>query len=241
MSHASENGYVAIVAQLLNSHAKIESKDNLGQIPLSWALWRGHTAAVEFLLQNKADINSEDGFGTTPQSWATWKERLTAVDLQLDAKEELCFKYLLRSWITEKWGTSSEEQLSHQFTATNAMRYLLTKTVVPHPIIVKLLLVQGADIVSKDACSRTMLSYASEQGEESVVKLLLEKGADLNSEMETAMRRFFGLSDVVVRMWLSYSWRQEPIPTRKICITARRYHMLHQRESLNCSSRRVLI
>jgi ankyrin repeat protein len=48
--------------------------------------------------------------------------------------------------------------------------------------MVKLLLEKGADLESKDTRGRTLLSLASENGCEMVVKLLREKGAD-NSRM----------------------------------------------------------
>ena len=55
---------------LLDKGADIESKDNYGQTPLSWAAERGHEAVVQLLLDKGADIESKDDDGRTPLSLA---------------------------------------------------------------------------------------------------------------------------------------------------------------------------
>ena len=42
----------------------------------------------------------------------------------------------------------------------------------------KLLLLEGADVESKDGHSQTPLSWAAQNGDKAVVKLLLKKGAE---------------------------------------------------------------
>ncbi|RFN44913.1 ankyrin repeat domain-containing protein [Fusarium flagelliforme] len=60
---------------------------------------------------------------------------------------------------------------------------LMMASYIGLPVIVKLLLEEGAGIEAKDSdWSRTSLSWAAEEGQEAVVKLLLEKGADVNTK-----------------------------------------------------------
>ncbi|KAF5696281.1 ankyrin repeat domain-containing protein, partial [Fusarium mundagurra] len=56
--------------RLLEKGAKTESKDMLGQTPLSVAAWNGHEAIIRQLLEKGADVESEDKSGRMPLWWA---------------------------------------------------------------------------------------------------------------------------------------------------------------------------
>ena len=45
---------------LLEKGADLESKDDYGQTPLSWAAENGHEAVVKLLLEKGADLESKD-------------------------------------------------------------------------------------------------------------------------------------------------------------------------------------
>lgn len=49
-----------VVRRLLEKGAKLESKDDVGMTPLSWAAKNGHEATVELL-------SAKDGFDRTPR------------------------------------------------------------------------------------------------------------------------------------------------------------------------------
>jgi ankyrin repeat protein len=65
-----QNGHEPVVKLLLEKNADIESKDDYGQTPLSWAARRGYEPVVKLLLEKNADIESKDNNGQTPLSWA---------------------------------------------------------------------------------------------------------------------------------------------------------------------------
>ncbi|RYP27804.1 hypothetical protein DL767_007516 [Monosporascus sp. MG133] len=86
LSWAAAGGHEAVVKLLLYS-AKVDadSKHNYGQTPLSWAAERGHEAVVKLLLYlDKVDADSKDNEGRTPLSWAAAGGYEAVVKLLLD-------------------------------------------------------------------------------------------------------------------------------------------------------------
>ncbi|KAL8365148.1 hypothetical protein RB595_004117 [Gaeumannomyces hyphopodioides] len=80
-SRAAGNGHEAVVKLLLaTGKVDVESKDEQGRTPLSWAAANGHETVVKLLLATgKVDVESKDKQGRTPLSWA-------AASGQVDAK-----------------------------------------------------------------------------------------------------------------------------------------------------------
>ncbi|KAI8626567.1 ankyrin repeat-containing protein [Xylariaceae sp. FL1651] len=72
----SRYGLRKSLSLLLNTgKVDVDSKDNYGQTPLSWAAEKGHEAVVQLLLNTgKVDVDSKDNnydnYGQTPLSWA---------------------------------------------------------------------------------------------------------------------------------------------------------------------------
>ena len=78
------NGHEAVVKLLLEKGADIESKDDYGRTPLSWAAEGGHKAVVKLLLEKGADMESKDDYGQTPLSWAAEGGHEAVVQLLLE-------------------------------------------------------------------------------------------------------------------------------------------------------------
>jgi ankyrin repeat protein len=62
----------------------LESKDNDGRTPLSWAAGLENEAVVELLLENGAELESKDNDGRTPLSWAAGLENEAVAKLLLE-------------------------------------------------------------------------------------------------------------------------------------------------------------
>jgi ankyrin repeat protein len=56
---------------LATGKANVDSKDNTGRTPLSWAAENGYEAVIKLLLATgKASVDSKNNSGRTPISWA---------------------------------------------------------------------------------------------------------------------------------------------------------------------------
>ena len=134
--------------------ALLESKNNWGQTPLSYAAEKGHWAVVKLQLEKGAELESKDNWGQTPLSYAAENGHGVVVKLLLEKGAELESK--------NNWGQTP-------------LSYAADKG---HRAVVKLLLEKGAELQSKDNWGQTPLLYAVRKRHEAVVKLLIEKGLE---------------------------------------------------------------
>ena len=90
LAFGSYFGYGVMVKLLLEAKPEVDSKDDDGRTPLSWAAENGHEGIVKLLLEAKANINSKDDFGgQTPLSWAAENGNKDVVKLLLEAKADV--------------------------------------------------------------------------------------------------------------------------------------------------------
>ena len=141
-----------VVKLLLEIGAELETKDDNGQTPLSYAAGNGHEVVVKLLLEKGAELDTKSKYGQTPLSWAAGNGHEAVVKLLLEKGTELETK--------DGYG-----QTPLSYASGNG-----------HEAVVKLLLEKGAELETKDGYGQTPLSYASGNGHEAVVKLLLEIG-----------------------------------------------------------------
>ncbi|KFA80114.1 hypothetical protein S40288_04664 [Stachybotrys chartarum IBT 40288] len=152
---ASFLGLSALVQLLLNSGAEIESKDEMGQTPLSWAAIAGNKATIQLLLDNGAEIDARDERGQTPLSWAAAIENKDIVQLLLDNGANI-----------ESRDDRGRTPLSWAAMSKNKG-------------IVQLLLDNGANIESRDDGDRTPLSWAALLKNKAIIELLLKNSTKI--------------------------------------------------------------
>lgn len=173
----------------------VDSKDNFGRTPLSYAVvWSARI--VRLLLETgRVDIDSRANNGRTPLSWAASNNSKTAIQLLLDtgrvnveSRDENGFTPL--SWavydnsieaIELLLGTDGVDVNSKDHNGRTPFSWAASGCSV---LATRFLLETGTvDVESEDNNGRTPLSWAAARGDEAVVKLLLETGkADRGSE-----------------------------------------------------------
>ena len=151
---AAAEGQEVVVQQLLENGAELESKDNRGRTPLSWAATRVHEAVVKLLL-GRSDVvaDSSDKDGRTPLSWAAMSGHEAVVKLLLSRSDVVADS------------SDQDGRTPLRWAAGNG-----------HEAMVKLLSSRNDVIAdSRDKMGRTPLWCAVSRGHEAVVKLLLSR------------------------------------------------------------------
>jgi len=151
---AAASGHEAVVQQLLETGAALDSKDKDGRTPLSWAAANGHEAVMQMLLVKGAKLDSEDKVGRTPLSLAAMNGREAAAQQLLEEVADLEFKDQ-DGWTPLSWAAANG-----------------------YKAVVQMLLDKGANLDSEDKVGRTPLSLAAANGHRAVMHMLLEKVAD---------------------------------------------------------------
>ncbi|QSZ32965.1 hypothetical protein DSL72_002548 [Monilinia vaccinii-corymbosi] len=140
----------------------VVSKDRYDRTPLLRAAKGGHEFMVKHLLKKGAEIDSRDVEASTPLSHAASQGHKAIVELLLQESADIDSK--------DKNGCTPLLWAASSFKEREA--------------VVRLLLENGADINAKSGSGRTSLSYAIALGHPNVFKLLLDKGANVDSEDE---------------------------------------------------------
>ncbi|KAH6894599.1 hypothetical protein B0T10DRAFT_536696 [Thelonectria olida] len=157
LSHAAQNGHVAIVKLLLKEGADQDIRYRESRyFSISRAAKKGHKAIVKLLVEKEANLYTKDDPGQTILSYAVSLGERAIVKLLLKKQADINTK-----------DASGWAPLSRAITSGRKE-------------IAKLLLKKGADLNAKDEHGWTPLFWAIETRNVSTLKLLLEKGADPN-------------------------------------------------------------
>lgn len=160
---------------------------------LQWVAKVGHAGMARVLLENGADISAKDKAGWTAlhQAADSGHERVVGMLLEKGAHTSIRTRDIY---------AASPLDLAIQSGSEGTIRLVLQKSDVAVPYmgtdmmplhaaanfldddvtLVKLLLSKGADIASEDSRGISALGYAALQGNENVLRLLLDEGATVN-------------------------------------------------------------
>ncbi len=138
------------VRLLLEQGADVNSPDDHGMTPLSWAVWRGNEAMVQLLLRHAADI----------------VQMIRIHDYWLSEQAVKVARLLLAAGMDLHERDRTGRTLLHHAAFLGLVK------------MSRLFLDHGANVNAENAHGDTPLSYADKYDHQAVVQLLLEHGAD---------------------------------------------------------------
>ncbi|KAL8760314.1 MAG: hypothetical protein Q9199_000096 [Rusavskia elegans] len=199
---ACDRGHESCVRLLVGNGADINANNYTNRTPLQEALMRGHVSISKFLLESGASVDSHDNEGWTPlHQAASSGNEVGVISLLLDKGSDIEAK----TSRTNYWNQSSPCEATPLFLAADNGQETIVKalmargadprcrnTVGEMPIhvacwrgfasTVKLMLDAGIDIEEKDLThDETPLLKAASTGQPRVLKLLLDRGANMDA------------------------------------------------------------
>ena len=188
LSKAADAGQVAVVRQLLKSgKVEVDSADQKGRTPLSWATGRGHVTAMRLLIERDANLESKDELGRTPLSHAVEGGYDAAVQLlmekgaDVETEDGLGLTPLDYAWSEQVVIMLVNRHLSVAGESSGSYERLLGTWLFAFEVAVALVLKKDIDPQINGQQGTTLLSWAAGSGLTAVVRLLLQKGANLNA------------------------------------------------------------
>jgi ankyrin repeat protein len=156
---AAQKGNVVMIGLLLDKGASLKAKDRDAATPLHIAAQEGQLAAVQLLLDKGADLNARDSQGRSPIFRGCSKAHADVVKLLLDRKALLTSTNVIfgNALHSAARGGSAE--------------------------IAAMLIAHGVPLEGQEF-GKTPLGIAVEQKQVAVVKLLVEKGANVNANAD---------------------------------------------------------
>ncbi|XP_067391664.1 CARD- and ANK-domain containing inflammasome adapter protein-like [Emydura macquarii macquarii] len=173
---AAANGHVAIIEYLINKGAKLDVKDKKGRTPLHRAAEKGQDDAVKVLLKAGAYIYGLDKEAKSPLHLAAQNHH-THILKRILKEEARCYK--------------------------NRQNFLHMAALKDESRLSQILLKNGALVDAKDEKGQTALGYATSQGFEKTVKVLLEAGASIDFNIVDVA--FNNNNQSIFRLLLEYS------------------------------------
>ncbi len=174
---AAHDGNSQTVKLLIEKGADVSTPDKFQFTPLSVAAEANDAASVRLLVQAGADVNARvdalDHFGDTPLLYAAGHGNVETIKL-----------FLAKGADVNAVGAAKVGKVKNGPLGLGSFTPLLFATAYGGSDAVKLLLDAGAKVNVQDVRGMTplMLAIATDQADPRVIRLLLEKGADVKTK-----------------------------------------------------------
>lgn len=180
-----------IAGFLLDAGANVHHKSTKQRTPLHWAVQQGFVDVVQALLQRGADPNCRDRHDITPLMHAVCDELLARLLLDYGAKIN-DISGTGKTPLTMALGDRSDNKNVVELFLVRGADVNFKDVNVQNPLIVairsgwdvvliEMLVEKGADLNPTSSNAWTPLHFAAMHGSLDVARLLLERGADVNS------------------------------------------------------------
>ncbi|XP_068903743.1 serine/threonine-protein phosphatase 6 regulatory ankyrin repeat subunit B-like [Tenebrio molitor] len=183
LHYASYHGFDACVLILIEAGASVNTPDADGKSPLHWSV--KNPATLRLLLRNYADVNAKSKTGVTTLHIAANYGKIESVQelvkngANLNAKDiENCAP--LYYCIQNSHYEVAKFLLDNGSTIDDGAELLCRAAMSDFPDGISLLLERGVSVNAKNAEGKTSLHWASFEGSNKCVKVLLAAGADPN-------------------------------------------------------------
>ncbi|KAL8746481.1 MAG: hypothetical protein Q9184_007742 [Pyrenodesmia sp. 2 TL-2023] len=198
---ACDRGHESCVRLLVKHGADVNANNYTNRTPLQEALMRGNVSISKFLLENGASVKSHDDEGWTPlHQAAISRKAVEVIHLLLDKGADIEAK----TFTTNHWNLTCRNEATPLFLAAGEQEYTVKALMdrgadlrcrnmngeMPihiacwrgHASTVKRMLDAGIDIEEKDHLDEeTPLLKAASTGQTLVLKLLLDRGANMDA------------------------------------------------------------
>ncbi|PFX24058.1 Ankyrin repeat and KH domain-containing protein 1 [Stylophora pistillata] len=192
LTFACWKGHCDVVELLLERHANIEHRTKEGFTPLMFAALGGHTDVARKLLEQKAKVNVPSGSNNDiPLTSACWKGHHDVVKLLLEFNSNIehrtkdgCTPLMLAAreghYSVAKLILDSNAEVNVPSGSENNIPLTLACW-KGHTNVVELLLEHKSNIEHRNKAGCTPLMLASREGHVETTRLLLNKGAEINT------------------------------------------------------------
>ncbi|KAL6909249.1 putative ankyrin repeat protein [Trichoderma evansii] len=176
---AAQNGHEKVLEILLKNGAEIDLQTLHGETALHWAAENGHVGAITLLLNKGANLETKSEAGKTPLLTAAWAGEEAAMKILIERDAALfpdtdysrdSLLHIAAAWekgfnvnYRNKWGESALWSAAGIYSQRQ-------------DDVVRLLLKKGRQ--------HTALHHSAMEGFHTVVRLLLESGAEINTQTE---------------------------------------------------------
>lgn len=226
--HVASQGKPEIVQMLLDAKCNVNVKDIRGNLPIHHAAMKGHADIIQTLINNGSEINTQDKNGWTALHCAAYWNYPEAVHVLLKNNAEVHLQNKDERTALHETARSPEQndqklgeiaqmliQAGCDINAKSSdlgeadFTGLMFASYHNHPEVSSAFIEAGCDINAKGTNLWTALHWAADRGNEEMVYLLLESGADptikgLRGELAADRAQSPDVKDVLmnaINMW----------------------------------------